>query len=145
MGNMMRLCRLPIFVLLGLLFLAPPDMRPAEKQPLEKSAYFAFVDRERQGFLAVDILVRLQRVDCDFRMPMIGRSNDDDVNVLVVERLAIVSMNCGFATKALFGAGTSSTIDVANGQHITIAGCSSYDCSTPPAVADERDSESIVL
>lgn len=43
---MARLYYLLIFSLLGLLPQAPAEMRPAEKQALEKSAYFAFVDRD---------------------------------------------------------------------------------------------------
>jgi hypothetical protein len=43
---MAPLYHLLVFSLLGLLSQPPAEMRPAEKQPLEKSAYFAFVDRD---------------------------------------------------------------------------------------------------
>jgi len=42
----MHLYHLLIFSLLGLLSQAPAETTPAEKQMLEKSAYFAFVDRD---------------------------------------------------------------------------------------------------
>jgi hypothetical protein len=43
---MLHLYHLLVFSLLGLLAQAPLEMSSAEKQPLEKSAYFAFVDRD---------------------------------------------------------------------------------------------------
>lgn len=42
----MQLYHLLLFAFLGLLPQAPAEIRPAEKQPLDKSAYFAFVDRD---------------------------------------------------------------------------------------------------
>ena len=42
----MHLYQLLIFSLFGLLAQVPPEMPSAEKQPLEKSPYFAFVDRD---------------------------------------------------------------------------------------------------
>ena len=46
----------------------------------------------RQRLLAVHVLARLAGVDRDQRVPVVGRGDDDRVDVLVVEQLAVVGV-----------------------------------------------------
>ena len=51
----------------------------------------AFGDRQRQRLLAVHVLARLAGVDRHQRVPVVGRGDDDGVDVLAVEQLAVVA------------------------------------------------------
>ena len=49
-------------------------------------------DRQRRRLLQVDVLPRLHGVNGDQRVPVIGRADDDRVDVLVRQQLAIVAV-----------------------------------------------------
>ena len=55
------------------------------------------VDRERERLLAVDVLAGLHGVDADLGVPVVGRADDDGVDVLAVEDLAVVLVDVGLA------------------------------------------------
>jgi hypothetical protein len=50
----------------------------------------ALLERVRHRLLDVDVLPRFHRVDGDRRVPMVRGRDDDDVDVLVLEELAVV-------------------------------------------------------
>ena len=54
-------------------------------------------ERERERLLAEDMLARLQGLDRDLHVPMIGRDNAHDVDVVAVQHLAIVAVDVGLA------------------------------------------------
>jgi len=43
------------------------------------------------GLLAIDILARLHGIDGDLLVPMVGRANDDGVDVLALQNLTVVA------------------------------------------------------
>ena len=45
----------------------------------------------RHGFLAVDVFARGQSIDHHLLMPMIGYSNDDGVDLFVVQQLLVAA------------------------------------------------------
>jgi hypothetical protein len=51
----------------------------------------ALVDRVGQRFLAVDVLAGIERVETRTHVPVIGRGDDDGVDVLAVEDAAVVA------------------------------------------------------
>ena len=42
---------------------------------------FAFVDRQRQRFFAIDIFSRSRRIDQHFRVPVIGHTDQHDIDI----------------------------------------------------------------
>ena len=52
----------------------------------------AFRDRERRGLLQIHVLAGLDRMDGDDSVPVIGRADDDRVDVLVREQFLVVAV-----------------------------------------------------
>jgi hypothetical protein len=55
---------------------------------------FALVDGQRQGFLTVDVFARIDRIDYDFRVPVVRCANGHDIDVPTIQQLTIVSVYC---------------------------------------------------
>ena len=47
-------------------------------------------DLERERLLDVDVFARVQRVDADGRVPVIGRGDQDGIHLLHLEHLAVI-------------------------------------------------------
>ena len=62
----------------------------------------ALGDRQRGRLLQVDVLAGLDRGDRDERVPVVGRADDDGVDVAVGEQLAVVGV-AGDAVVGLAG------------------------------------------
>jgi hypothetical protein len=56
----------------------------------------AFVDGQRERLFAVNVLSGAECLDVDFRVLVVGGTLDDDINVLVVDDLAVVLHDNGF-------------------------------------------------
>ena len=67
---------------------------------------------KRQRLLAVHVLAGLHRLDGDLRVPVVGRADGDDVDVLAIEHLAVVG------------------VDLALVRRISAANCSAWSRST---------------
>ncbi len=62
----------------------------------------AFGDGERSGLLQVDVFAGAHGVDADERVPVIGRADDDGVDVFVGEQLVVIAV-AGNAVVGLAG------------------------------------------
>jgi hypothetical protein len=71
------------------------DLHDAARLLGDPAERLALVDRQRQRLLAVDVLARLHGVDADLGVPVVGRADDDGVDVLAVEELAVVLVDVG--------------------------------------------------
>ena len=67
------------------------DLHDAARLLDDLAEDLAFVDRQRQRLLGVDVLAGLAGGDVDGRVPMVGRAVDDHVDVVAVEQLAVVA------------------------------------------------------
>jgi hypothetical protein len=52
----------------------------------------ALGNRERRRLLQVDVLARRDRLDGDQRMPMVRRADDDSIDVLIGQEIAVVAV-----------------------------------------------------
>ena len=85
---------------------------------------FANVDSDR--LLKIDVASRFDRGDGDERVPMVRRSDENDVEIRLFERLAIVGELARFATvltrrDLLGGLFERIAVDVANRDDVDIA------------------------
>ena len=124
------------------------DLHDAARLLGDPAEHLALVDRQRQRLLAVDVLARLHGVDADLGVPVVGRADDDGVDVLAVEELAVVLVDVGlpFADVLVSLARSACRlVDVADGEEVAVAG-------GPPGVAralatgaDQAEAGPIVL
>ena len=81
------------------------------------------VDRQGQRLLAVNVLAGPERGDRDRGVPVVGRADRDDVDVVAIEQLAVVFVDVALARADLLvvagGLGVRA-IDVAEGQDVAI-------------------------
>ncbi len=85
----------------------------------------ALVDGQRQRLLAVDVLARPHGVDADLGVPVVGRADDDGVDILAIEELAVVLVDVGLPlADATVGLGLLGValVDVADGQEVAVLG-----------------------
>ena len=66
------------------------------------------------GLLAVHILARVQRLNRDALVPMVGRCDDDGVDILARQHFAIIARGEQVAAPQFFGARQTAVVDVAH-------------------------------
>ena len=81
---------------------------------------FAFINRERQRFLAVHILASSTGVNQHLRVPMVGSTDGDDIYVVVREQLLIVLVNSRCATKGGTSLFADMPVNVAQRHNVTV-------------------------
>jgi hypothetical protein len=81
-----------------------------------------FGDRQAERLFDVDVFARLASVDGGQGMPVIGRRDDNGVDVLAIEQPAIVAVAVTRAAGGLFDLGLGDSqvffVDVANGHDL---------------------------
>ena len=104
---------------------------------------FPFVDRQRERFLTVNILARLERGEIDQRVPMVGRAIDDEMNVIALEQLAeiLVRLRVGPGLGRLREIGL---VHVAHRQHLTQRRRLARDAAPTSTAANERDAGPVI-
>jgi len=110
-----------------LLIVAPllrADLEHAARLAGHPADPLALVNRQRQRFLTVHILAGAHRRDGDGGVPVVGRADGDDLDVLAVQQLAVVLVDRALA---LVSGGESfgmAAVDVANKHDAAeLAGC----------------------
>ena len=103
----------------------------------------AFLDGQREGLFAIDILARLQGFDADLRVPVVGSADGDDINVLPFEQLAIIGQ--GFGLGVLDGALGVIGIHVGHGQQIGEFAGPVHDAGPLPPDANGTQTRPVVL
>src|SRR4029077_4764790 len=84
---------------------------------------FSLVNCQRERLFAVDIFAGAHGVDADLGMPVVGRADDDGVDILAVNQLAVVFVDVGFlfadvlVVLGLFGV---AAVDVADGEKVAV-------------------------
>ena len=82
-----------------------------------------FFQRQRQRLLAEDVLARLQSLDGDFDVPMVGRSDADRVDIVAIEDFTIVRIGVALPLAVFFvvlGGLDVPGVDVAESQNIGV-------------------------
>ena len=80
----------------------------------------AFVDGQRERFLAVDVDSGLRGVDGDLRVPVIGRGNEHDVDLLLLEHPAVVLVDLRRAAETRPGLLADVPIHVGDGHDVAV-------------------------
>ncbi len=73
----------------------------------------AFLDLQRERLLDVDVLARIQRVDGDGGVPVVGHADQHGIHFLHLEQLAMVAEGLGVG-RDLFGGIDLGAVDVAD-------------------------------
>jgi len=105
----------------------------------------AFVDGQRERLLHVHVLSRSTGVDDHPRVPMVGRADRHDVDVLAVEELAIVLEDLGRAPEARPGLLAHVPVHVGDGHDVAVLLGLQGDHRALVAHADRADPEAVVL
>src|SRR5690606_29232651 len=85
---------------------------------LHLADFFAFVDRKRERFFAVNVFASLHGLDRNFRVPMVRRADDHGVDVFAFEHFAIIFLNVGFAADSFTRTLGPVAIHIANRDHV---------------------------
>src|SRR5262245_63355452 len=105
-----------------------------------------FADRESQRLLDIDILARLAGEHSRDRVPVIGRGNQDSVEVLLFQQLPEILVGLAISAGPFFGSGGAGRIHVADGGELDIGHVpheSGYR-HTPTAAADQADADPVI-
>jgi hypothetical protein len=108
---------------------------------------FAFVNSQRERFLAVNILLRLCRGDVDQGMPVVGHCLDYDINLVMIEEFAeIIELRGCLATPAkLPSSGIyMGLINVTQGNNVPVPTGVPGIAASHSAATDERNARSVV-
>ncbi len=103
----------------------------------------SFVHRVRERLFAVDVLSGFQCGDGGDGVRVVGGTDDDGVERLVVEHLAEVVVLCGFAVLGC-GAGEIAIVDVAQCGDVCQVGDSTEVVAAAAGYADDADVQAIV-
>src|SRR5712692_7696339 len=101
----------------------------------------------RHRLLAIDVLSGLHRINGNFSVPMVGRCNQNGVNVFSLEQLAVVQMAISLAN--VFGAGDPPLIDIGHSHHTDVVFGRTLDKAADmarslAAAADHSDTDSVI-
>ena len=78
----------------------------------------AFVDGERERLLAVNILARLERLDRDLHMPVIGHANVYDLDIFAIKHMAVIFVGVAGAVEVAVGCFEMLLVDIAQRDHV---------------------------
>jgi hypothetical protein len=112
--------------------------------PLGRSATeLVLLQSQRKRLLAEDVFAGHQGFDRDFDVPVVGRTDTDDIDVLAIEDSAVIAADHGVVATdtAAFGIQTLGVlqIDVAQGDDIATHFVRARVTAAHPATADLRD------
>ena len=100
----------------------------------------AFFDFEGERFFDVDIFTGIERIDGDAGVPMVGRGDEDDVDLFRFEKFAmfLIAFGAGGLGLGLVDAGI---VDVAHGGDVDAVGFleSAHNTFTAAACTDEAE------
>ena len=104
------------------------------------------VDLLDHWLFAVDILACRHCVDGDFRMPVVGRPDDDGVDVRPGENFAIVARREDVVAPTFFGASEASVVDVGDGDKLgeSCGECGDGIAGTHASGADEGELDFVI-
>jgi hypothetical protein len=103
----------------------------------------AFVDRQRQGLFAIDVFAGFQRGHVDQRMPMVGSSIDDDIDIFLSEQLAEI-FEGGRVGPDLLSLVQTRVVEIAIGDEVAMLGRVARDDAPAAATADQGDAWFVV-